>query len=181
MNFEERTSWQLKEIVKFLDTMSTKKDLVALEDRLRKDLASKKDLVDLEKRMASKDDLKRFATKDDLVASEARTREEILNLENRLEQKMASKNELNTLEIKMDSQFKDVMALLDKTIRRMFNFEEYAYKNMATKDDLRENRNELMSHIDGFAQSQKASSLEFAVIKVRVDRHEDRLVALEGK
>ncbi len=71
--------------------------------------------------------------------------------------------------------------LLNKILAKLVNVEAYMHENMATKQGLQEVKSELMTHIDGFIKLHEALTLEFAALRSKNERLEERLQKIELK
>jgi seryl-tRNA synthetase len=64
------------------------------------------------------------------------------------------------------------MKQADIIIRKIVEMDEYMREQLATKDELRELRNEMIMHMDGFASRQDKFEVELVALRHHVDRLE---------
>lgn len=69
------------------------------------------------------------------------------------------------------------MKQADIIIRKIVEMDEYMREKLATKDELRELGNEMVTHMDGFASRQDKFEVELVALRHHVDRIESRLGA----
>lgn len=62
----------------------------------------------------------------------------------------------------------------DKIINKLIGMETFLHEKVATKDELRKAKTEIMSHIDGFAQRQENFDHELVSMRSRMDRMEGK-------
>jgi len=107
-----------------------------------------------------------MATKGDITRLEG-------NME-KLEGNMATKGDITRLEGNMDTARKDIQKL--KEITEVLQDSMGLIKDTAaTKDDLKEMKNELLNHIDGFAKKQRDIESEVAGLHHKYYRLEEKL------
>lgn len=120
-------------------------------------------LNDVRLRMATKADLKKFATKDDLVS-----------LEKRLRNEMASKEDLTSLEKRLRNEMatkQDLVMLRDDMDYKFTSLETRLRQDMTTKTDLETAVAQIIEAVD----KSSADKGEVSRLKTRVDRIEDHL------
>lgn len=173
MTNDQIVNRKLDIIMKHLDVMATKDDLKKLEVRLTSvegRMATKEDLIRMEKNirgdMATKDDLKkieeRMATKEELQKQSEQIR------------KQGEQLQKHSIEL-----FR-ISATEDKILSKLLDHDKQ-FKNMATKEDLKELNNDVINHVDGFIKLYKITDHEVTAVKSGLNRLEDNFKTLKAQ